>query len=80
MTQARNPGSRLPTPRMRRISSIRSVREAELERLREELRNLRWSRRRSQLILGMTVLAALTLAALEGPTAALHLLRWLDGV
>lgn len=35
---------------MRRISTIRNSREASLEKHREELRNSRWARRRSQIL------------------------------
>jgi hypothetical protein len=35
---------------MLRISSIRNSREASLEKRREELRNSRWARHRSQLL------------------------------
>jgi hypothetical protein len=59
---------------MRRISSIRSFEEAELERRLEELRNLRWNRHRGQLILGMAVIVVLKVAAAAGPPAALHML------
>jgi hypothetical protein len=42
---------------MRRITTIRSSREASLEMHREELRNVRWARRRSQ-ILTLTALVS----------------------
>ncbi len=42
---------------MRRISSIRSGREADLENRREELRDIRWKRHRSQLgvLIGLAI-------------------------
>jgi hypothetical protein len=56
---------------MRRISSIRTTREAELEKRREDLRNGRWARRRSMVLTGVLVL----LVATSGGPTMIHLLR-----
>lgn len=61
---------------MRRITSIRTTREAELEKRREALRNSRWTRRRSMVLTGLVVVVAATPA---GP-AVFHVLRAVLGL
>jgi hypothetical protein len=46
---------------MRRVSAIRSNRDFDMEKRREELRDIRWARRRSQLITAVIVVAVIVL-------------------
>lgn len=64
---------------MRRISSIRTHREAELEKRREELRDSRWNRRRSMVVTVVGTASALTATAAGGPPL-LRALRQLAGL
>jgi hypothetical protein len=63
---------------MRRISSIRNCREADLEARREELRDVRWARRRSQMITITLILIAIITAGMlwasQDPAGLVHLL------
>jgi hypothetical protein len=52
-TSTREPGG----AEMRRISSIQTDWEVDLERRREELRDRRWSRRRSKILTATSVFA-----------------------
>jgi hypothetical protein len=60
---------------MRRISKIRNRREAEFEARREELRNMRWKRRRSEILTAASVISMITVSGKL--TTAVH---WLQGV
>lgn len=62
---------------MRRISTIQSSREANLEERREELRNLRWARRRNQIVTLAIVASLIALLAHSAPHQALQLVGWL---
>jgi preprotein translocase subunit SecE len=71
--------SKMLTFEKRRISSIRSSREADLEERREELRNIRWARHRNQLITTAVILivgAAVAMLLASGDlTGVIRLLR-----
>ena len=66
---------------MRRISNIRNSREASLEKRREELRNSRWARWRSQ-FLTLAGMASLAVAASadQAPADVARVIRTLLGV
>jgi hypothetical protein len=65
---------------MRRINSIQTHRQADLERRREELRNLRWTRRRSMLITIASLLLAAALLLSGGPKVLIQALRAVAGL
>jgi hypothetical protein len=60
---------------VQRISSIRSRQEAELEMRREQLRDSRWARRRSQLITVGIAGSTIALLSTGAPNEILHVLR-----
>lgn len=62
---------------MRRIDTIRSLEEAELEARREELRSVRWARWRSQIRTVSLLVAVLGGMSSGLPQALSHLLRTL---
>lgn len=65
---------------MRRISAIRSHREAELEKHREDLRNIRWARRRSQLLTAGIVFSTIGVAASGSSHGLVDVFRTLTGL
>jgi hypothetical protein len=66
---------------MRRISNIRSSREVTLEMHREELRNVRWARRRNQIVTVAGVASTLVfLFADSGPEYSLRVVEKLLGI
>jgi hypothetical protein len=69
---------------MRRISGIHTDREVDLERRREQLRNIRWNRRRSKLVttvwLALVLIVVLTPAHENVVRAVLHILKALGAV
>lgn len=65
---------------MRRISRIRSKREAELEKQREELRNLRWARRRSMVTTAVIASSALVITRTDEWEAMLDVVREVSGL
>jgi hypothetical protein len=64
---------------MRRISSIRSGREAELEKRREELRDIRWRRRRNMMITVVSLVVAVVAVLTEEGRGILQILPGLLG-
>jgi hypothetical protein len=65
---------------MRRISSIHTHRQADLERRREELRDMRWGRRRSMLITIVSLVLTAALLLSGGPTGIVQALRAVAGL
>jgi|tagenome__1003787_1003787.scaffolds.fasta_scaffold20985913_5 hypothetical protein len=64
---------------MRRISAIRTEKEADLEGLREDLRERRWARRRSMLLTAAGVVSA-GAATAGGGRAVVHGVRQVLGL
>jgi hypothetical protein len=62
---------------LRRIDTIRSFEEAELEERREELRSMRWARWRSEIRTVRVLVAVLGGVSWGLPEAISHLLRTL---